>query len=483
MAAARSEPSARMRSICAGSAMYSDMRAVIGLRRCHRDLGQGGLEGAEALTLELRQHLVWRHVRKRRVDVHEVLRLGPILQPVHAARQRFGIGAGLPDLLRDGVGIIRQVDAAGVRRVGLGHLLRAVAQRHHTGRDALDQRLGDGEMGDAVVVVELGRDVARQLQVLLLILAHGHGRCLIGQDVGRHQRGIGQQAEAGVLAVLARLVLELRHPVHPADPRHRVEQPCHLRMGADLALVEQDRLRRIDAGRHERRRSLADAGAQDVRFLPDGDRVQVDDAVDRLGLAALQRREPLQRAQVVAKRQPARGLDAREDAGAELGIDRVGHERPALEFAGPWLSGWRDVEATGKEIAHAPPIRFWPDPIADQPAAAGHLASGPARHRDRGRSGAWPGRFHRRCAGGRPRLDAIRFAAFPPELAQRIWQLGVVDFGQVYRAFSFPFVHTSLTHALFVIVFTLALGNMVAQNFRPAGRCWRCSSARPSAGR
>lgn len=66
------------------------------------------------------------------------------------------------------------------------------------------------------------------------------------------------------------------------------------------------------------------------------------------------------------------------------------------------------------------------------------------------------------------RLDAIRFAAFPPELAQRIWQVGVIDFGQVYRAFSFPFVHTSLTHALFVIVFTLALGNMVAQNFRPA---------------
>lgn len=65
------------------------------------------------------------------------------------------------------------------------------------------------------------------------------------------------------------------------------------------------------------------------------------------------------------------------------------------------------------------------------------------------------------------RLDAIRFAAFPPELAQRIWGLGIVDADQLYRAFSFSFVHVSLTHALFVVVFTLALGNMVAQNFRP----------------
>ncbi|MFN3525926.1 MAG: rhomboid family intramembrane serine protease [Paracoccus sp. (in: a-proteobacteria)] len=65
------------------------------------------------------------------------------------------------------------------------------------------------------------------------------------------------------------------------------------------------------------------------------------------------------------------------------------------------------------------------------------------------------------------RLDAIRLAAFPPELAQRIWDLGVVDGSQLYRALSFSFVHVSLTHALFVVVFTLALGNMVAQNFRP----------------
>ncbi|WP_378943681.1 rhomboid family intramembrane serine protease [Paracoccus sp. R86501] len=65
------------------------------------------------------------------------------------------------------------------------------------------------------------------------------------------------------------------------------------------------------------------------------------------------------------------------------------------------------------------------------------------------------------------RLNAIRMTAFPPELFQRAWTLGAVDLDQMYRALSFSFVHTSLTHALFVVVFTLALGNLVAQQFRP----------------
>ena len=65
------------------------------------------------------------------------------------------------------------------------------------------------------------------------------------------------------------------------------------------------------------------------------------------------------------------------------------------------------------------------------------------------------------------RLSAIRMAAFPPELAQRAWTYGVIDWDQAYRILSYVFVHVGITHALFVVIFTLALGNMVAQNFRP----------------
>lgn len=65
------------------------------------------------------------------------------------------------------------------------------------------------------------------------------------------------------------------------------------------------------------------------------------------------------------------------------------------------------------------------------------------------------------------RLNAIRMTALPPELLQRVWSFGAFDVDQMYRALSFSFIHTSLTHALFVVVFTMALGNLVAQQFRP----------------
>ncbi|MDO5646348.1 rhomboid family intramembrane serine protease [Paracoccus sp. (in: a-proteobacteria)] len=65
------------------------------------------------------------------------------------------------------------------------------------------------------------------------------------------------------------------------------------------------------------------------------------------------------------------------------------------------------------------------------------------------------------------RLSAIRLTAFPPEWAQRIWQYGSFDSSAAYRIVSFSFVHMNFTHALFVAVFTLALGNMIAQQFRP----------------
>ncbi|TRW95448.1 rhomboid family intramembrane serine protease [Paracoccus sp. M683] len=65
------------------------------------------------------------------------------------------------------------------------------------------------------------------------------------------------------------------------------------------------------------------------------------------------------------------------------------------------------------------------------------------------------------------RSNAIAQTAYPPELVERMWAMGIVDFSQAYRLLSYPFIHLSFTHALFVIVFTLALGNLVASNFRP----------------
>ena len=94
------------------------------------------------------------------------------------------------------------------------------------------------------VVVELLGDVAGQLQMLLLVVADRHVRGAIGEDVGRHQHGIGVEADGRVLAVLAGLLLELRHAVEPAEPRHAVEDPGQLGVLGHLALVEEDALLR-----------------------------------------------------------------------------------------------------------------------------------------------------------------------------------------------------------------------------------------------
>lgn len=65
------------------------------------------------------------------------------------------------------------------------------------------------------------------------------------------------------------------------------------------------------------------------------------------------------------------------------------------------------------------------------------------------------------------RARALEFAAYPPEMVLRMWQWGQIVWDQLYRVASYPFVHYGLTHAAFVAVFTLALGKVLADSFRP----------------
>ncbi len=148
--------------------------------------------------------------------------------------------------------------------------------------------------------------------MLLLVVADRHMRGAVGENVGRHQGRVGEQPDRGVLAVLAGLFLELRHPLEPAHAGDAVEDPGELGVLDDAALVEDDVLLRIDAGRQERRRHLARRADQLGRILPDGDRVLVDDAIDAI-VARLQLREAADGAEIVAEMQIAGRLDARKD--------------------------------------------------------------------------------------------------------------------------------------------------------------------------
>src|SRR3954447_17133922 len=84
-------------------------------------------------------------------------------------------------------------------------------------------------------------------------------------------------------------------------------------MRRDVALQEDDRPFRIEPGRKEHRRQAESAPAQLLRVVLDRDRVEVDDAEQRLALL-LRRRVLAEAAAVVAERRLARRLDAREDS-------------------------------------------------------------------------------------------------------------------------------------------------------------------------
>ena len=63
------------------------------------------------------------------------------------------------------------------------------------------------------------------------------------------------------------------------------------------------------------------------------------------------------------------------------------------------------------------------------------------------------------------RLDAIQRFAFSPEIFNFMIDTGRWQSENVIRIFSYVFIHAGFTHALFVGVFLLAMGKMVAEVF------------------
>lgn len=65
------------------------------------------------------------------------------------------------------------------------------------------------------------------------------------------------------------------------------------------------------------------------------------------------------------------------------------------------------------------------------------------------------------------RLEAVNRFAFSPEALRWMVETGQYPAELMLRFVTYPFVHTSVTHAVFGVVFLLALGKMVAEVFRP----------------
>jgi membrane associated rhomboid family serine protease len=64
------------------------------------------------------------------------------------------------------------------------------------------------------------------------------------------------------------------------------------------------------------------------------------------------------------------------------------------------------------------------------------------------------------------RLQALERFAFSPDLMRYFLETGQYPLDGLHRLVSYPFVHGSVTHILFVVVILLALGKMVGEVFR-----------------
>ncbi len=96
-----------------------------------------------------------------------------------------------------------------------------VLQVHDPRADLGDAVLGHDEhlLPVAEARVEAPRDVAHQLEVLALVLPHGHLGGAVGEHVGGLQHRVEQQPGGDQLALGQRLVAELVHALQAARAR------------------------------------------------------------------------------------------------------------------------------------------------------------------------------------------------------------------------------------------------------------------------
>ena len=154
--------------------------------------------------------------------------------------------------------------------------------------------------------------------MLFLILSHRHMRRLIQQHVGSLQHGVSEQRDRLAFAVLARLVLPLRHAVEPAHPRRAVQQPLQFGMGRNLRLIEQHGLCRVHSAGDQRGDHFACVLRQFGGAVRLRDRVQVgkeDEAFAARCMGFILKLHIVDdSAEVIAEMRLARRLDAGNDS-------------------------------------------------------------------------------------------------------------------------------------------------------------------------
>ena len=141
------------------------------------------------------------------------------------------------------------------------------------------------DKGVAVAAVESNREIARQLEVLTLIVTHRHAIGVVEKDVGRHEGGVGEQASRNELRLIA-LIFELCHAAELADRCSALHKPRKLSVFPNVALNKECGSGRVDADSQEKLGQFEGPGSKLSGVLGDGKSVEINDAEDgvRLGL-------------------------------------------------------------------------------------------------------------------------------------------------------------------------------------------------------
>ena len=174
-----------------------------------------------------------------------------------------------------------------------------------------NKRFGQGK-GVAVYAVEALGNIAGQLHMLLLILAHRHQIRLIQQNVRRHQHGVGKQARCNVIGMLLGLGLKLGHAAEFTELGIAAQYPAQLRVLGHMALDEHDILLGVQTAGNILCQLVDAALAQQGRLLTDGNGVHIHDAVQAVKLI-LQCHPILDGTHIRAQCQFTGGLDAAEN--------------------------------------------------------------------------------------------------------------------------------------------------------------------------
>ena len=258
-------------------------------------------------AFKLRFRLLHRLAREGGVDGKQVRYAGLVYGiELHEA---VAVRNGALEFLQDHRRVIHDGDVAVGVRVGLAHFLCGILEAHQTRADLRDVAFRDAE-GLAMHLVEADGNVPRELDMLLLVIAHGHKVALVKQDVRSHQHGIGVKTGVDIVRMFLGFVLELGHAVELTHVGAACKRPVQLRVLLHMGLHEHHGPFRVNAAGKQQRDRIECALPELVRILPDGRGMQIGYTIITEMVFRLQKRPVAQRTHIVAERRRTGGLNA-----------------------------------------------------------------------------------------------------------------------------------------------------------------------------